>query len=106
LGKDDKLYYAAPAQEFDFSGSKGIAASHLLVFNLKTDQMRDLGEMRVPDGRGLMGAESAATAPDGTIYFVGAMEASRQPGKAFVYGGKIGSVPYRLALFIYHPEAQ
>jgi hypothetical protein len=106
LGKDDKLYYAAPAQEFDFSGSKGIAASHLLVFNLKTDQMRDLGEMRVPDGRGLMGAESAATAPDGTIYFVGAMEARPQPGRAFVYGGKIGSVPYRLALFIYHPEAQ
>jgi len=106
LGKDDNLHYAAPAQEFDFSGSKGIAASHLLVFNLKTDEMQDLGEMRVADGRGLMGAESAATAPDGTIYFVGAMEAKPEPGKPFVYGGKIGSIPYRLALFIFHPEAK
>jgi hypothetical protein len=62
--------------------------------------------MLVPDGRGLMGAESAATAPDGTIYFVGAMEAKPEPGKPFVYGGKIGSIPYRLALFIYHPESK
>ena len=106
LGNDDKLYYAAPAQEFDFSGSKGIAASHLLVFDLRTGQMQDLGEMLTPDGRGLMGAESAATAPDGTIYFVGAMEAKPEPGKPFVYGGKIGSIPYRLALFIYHPETK
>jgi hypothetical protein len=106
LGNDDKLYYAAPAQEFDYSGSKGIAASHLVVFNLRTNQMQDRGEMRVPDGRGVMGLESAATAPDGTIYFVGAMRAIRRPGKPFVYGGKIGSMPYRLALFIYHPEGR
>jgi hypothetical protein len=66
--------------------------------------MEDLGEMRLPDGRAVLGTNAADTGPDGTIYFVGAVSAKEDrtdPG----YGGRIQGTPYRLALFIFHPKA-
>ncbi len=104
LGLDRKLYYAPPSQEFDYSGSSGIGVSHLTVYDLKGGESQDLGEIRLADGRQVIGLNSADTAPDGTIYFVGAIEVREVAGQRVVYAGKIGDVPYRLALIIYHPK--
>lgn len=104
LGHDRKLYYAAAGREFDYGGSAGLAASHLITYDLDTAKLEDLGEMRLPDGRPVIGTNAADTGPAGTAYFVGAIAVRAAPGKRN-YGGKIGGVPYRLALFIYHPRA-
>lgn len=103
LGADRKLYYAAAGKEFDYSGSAGLAASHLICYDLQSQKTEDLGEMHLPDGRPVIGTNAADTGPDGTIYFVGAVSVEKTPGEPN-YGGMIGSVPYRLALFIYHPH--
>lgn len=104
MGKDRKLYYAAAGAEFDYSGSAGVAASHLITYDLNSGKTEDLGEMHLPDGRPVLGTNSADTGPDGTIYFVGAVNVKIAPGSD-EYGGKIQGTPYRLALFIYHPKA-
>src|SRR6185437_7033420 len=46
LGNDRKLYYAAAGAEFDYSSSTGVAASHLITYDLNTGKIEDLGEMR------------------------------------------------------------
>jgi hypothetical protein len=104
LGRDRKLYYAPPAKEFDYAGSSGIGVSHLIVYDLESGRTEDRGEMRLADGRRVIGLNSADTAPDGTIYFVGAIEVRDAPGEQNESAGKIGNVPYRLALVIYHPK--
>ncbi len=104
LGHNDKLYYAAAGKEFDYGGSAGLADSHLITYDLHSGKIEDLGEMRLPNGQPVLGTNSADTGPDGTIYFVGAVGVKEIPGKKN-YGGKIGDVPFRLALFIYHPKA-
>ena len=106
LGRDRKLYYAPPAKEFDYAGSQGAGASHLIVYDLESGSSRDRGEMRLADGRRVIGLNSADTARDGTIYFVGAIEVRDVPGEESESAGKIGDVPYRLALIIYHPKAR
>jgi len=104
VGLDRKLYYAAAGKEFDYGGSAGLAASHLITYDLRTGKTEDLGEMRVPDGGPVIGTNSADTGPDGTIYFVGAISVTPDSDKQN-YGGRIGGGAYRLALFIYHPKA-
>jgi hypothetical protein len=104
LGHDRKLYYAAAGKEFDYGGSAGLAASHLITYDLRSGKTADLGEMHVPDGGPVIGTNAADTGPDGTIYFVGAISVKADPDNQN-YGGKIGGIPYRLALFIYHPQA-
>jgi hypothetical protein len=104
LGHDRKLYYAAAGTQFDYFANTGVAASHLLTYDLHTGKIEDLGEMHVPDGRPILGTNAADTGPDGTIYFVGAIAVKDIQG-AQSYGGKIGDIPYRVALFMYHPKA-
>jgi len=104
LGQDRKLYYAAAGREFDYAGSAGLAASHIVTYDLGTGRIEDLGEMRLPDGGPVLGTNSATTGPDGTIYFGGAIEMKPQPGKPVEAGGKISGVFYQLAIIIYHPR--
>jgi hypothetical protein len=103
LGHDRRLYYAVPQKEFDYAGSAGAGASHLLTYDLNTGAKRDLGEMHLPDGRRVIGLNSADTGLDGTIYFVGAIEVRAEPGRPMESAGTIGGVPYRLALVMYRP---
>jgi hypothetical protein len=106
IGQDRKLYYAAAGAEFDYGGSTGVAASHLLTYDLRTGGIEDLGEMRLPDGRPIVGTNAADTGPDGTIYFVGAVSPDPNDDRSDEgYGGKIQDIPFRLALFIFHPKA-
>jgi len=105
LGRERKLYYAASGREFDYSGSAGLAASHIITYDLRTGRIEDLGEMRLPDGSPVLGTDSATTGPDGTIYFGGAIEVKPQPGKPVEAAGRIGKEAYyRLAIIIYHPH--
>jgi hypothetical protein len=105
LGADRKLYYAAVAREFDYDpSSAGSPASHLIACDLKTGKIEDLGEMRVDDGRAVLGTNSADTGPDGTLYFVGALELPRSPSSQAAGGRRSGGMGYRLALFAYHPH--
>lgn len=104
LGHDRKLYYAAAGREFDYSGSAGLAASHLITYDLRTGKKEDLGAMYLPDGRAVIGTNSAHTGPDGTIYFGGAIEVRPVSGEPLEAAGKIGPAYYRLALIIYHPH--
>jgi len=106
MGADRKLYYAIPEREFDYAASSGIGVSHLITYDLKNGTIQDLGEMRLADGRAVIGLNSAQTARDGTVYFVGAIELREEPGQHLEYAGRIGNVPYRLALVIYHPAAR
>jgi hypothetical protein len=106
LGLDRKLYYAAPHEEFDYGGSAGVGVSHLLTYDLNTGKKQDLGEMRLPDGRQVLGLNSADTGPDGTVYFVGAIEVREEQGHDAEFAGRIGGVPYRLALVTYHPQGR
>jgi len=105
LGQDRKLYYAAAAREFDYGGSAGMGTSHLLTYDLKTAKTADLGEMVLEDGRPVIGTNAADTAPDGTVYFIGAIEVRPQPGKPLEAAEhKIGDSHYRLALLIHRPR--
>ncbi|MEK7403887.1 MAG: hypothetical protein AAB225_02145 [Acidobacteriota bacterium] len=104
LGRDRKLYHAAAGREFDYSGSSGAVASHLIAYDLASGKRDDLGEMLLEDGRRVLGTNAADTAPDGTIYFVGAIEVRPEPGKPLEAGGRVSDVPFRLALLIYRPR--
>ncbi len=101
LGQDRKLYYAAAGREFDYSGSAGLATSHLMTYDLRTGKTEDLGEMLLEDGRRVIGTNAAHTDPDGTLYFVGAIEVRSDAGsKPVEAAGKIGNAYYQLALLI------
>jgi hypothetical protein len=104
LGHDRKLYYAAAGAEFDYGGSAGVAASHLMTYDLISGKTEDHGEMHVPDGRPVLGTNAADTGPDGTIYFVGAVAVKDDPSDPG-HGGTIQGTPFRLALFFVHPKA-
>ena len=104
LGNDRKLYYAAAGREFDYAGSAGLGASHLITYDLQNGKTEDLGEMRLPDGRIVIGTNSADKGPDGTIYFGGAIEVRPKNGQPPEAAGQIGSTYYRLALIIYQPH--
>ena len=52
----------------------------------------------------MLGTNAADAAADGTIYMVGAIEVREQPGQPLEAAGRIGKVPYRLALLIYRPR--
>jgi hypothetical protein len=106
IGLDRKLYYAAAEKEFDYGGSAVAGkASHLMTYDLRTGKIEDLGEMHLPDGRPVLGTNSASTGPDGTIYFVGAIGVKGISGPDGGSAGMVGDTPYRLALFMYHPKA-
>ncbi len=106
MGTDRKLYYAAAAKEFDYGGSSVAEPSHLMTYDLRSGVTADLGEMRLPDGRPVLGTNSADVGPDGSIYFVGAIGVKEGTKEGNESAGKIGDMPYRLALFIYHPKVE
>jgi len=104
LGHDGKLYYGAAAKEFDYEGSAGAAASHLITYDPENGSKQDLGEMLLEDGSRVLGTNAADTGPDGTIYFVGAIEVRADAGEPIRAAGKVAGVPYRLALLMYRPH--
>jgi hypothetical protein len=105
MGRDRKLYYGAAGREFDYGGSRGAAAAHLVTWDLVSGKRRDLGEMYLDNDCRVLGTNAADTAADGSIYFVGAIEVRESGGKMPEAAGKVGGVPYRLALLRFRPRA-
>jgi hypothetical protein len=104
LGHDGKLYYGASACQFDYEGSTGCEASHLIAYELKTGRKQDLGAMVLEDGSRVFGTNAAETGADGTVYLVGAIEVKPRAGAPVLAGGKVNGAPYRVALLMYHPH--
>jgi hypothetical protein len=111
LGKNEKIYYAPVAQPFDYSSeelgyikSKQVGRrhySHLVTYDLKTKTRQDHGVIKVEDDQRLLGVGGATTAPDGTIYFCGAVDVKETRRAAGMVAGK---VPFALRLIIHQPK--
>jgi len=115
------IYYAPVLSvAFDYSGQSwdvaderrftaqlaGEAAppqSMLVEYDLATGRRRELGQMRIADGRRVYGLGGACTGKqDGQLYFVGAVEA-RDPQR--VANTIDDRWPYSMALLTYRPPA-
>jgi hypothetical protein len=81
LGRGRKLCYAAAERAFDDSGSAGLAAVHLIPYDLCSGKLDDPGQRQLPGGRAAIGTNSAQEGRDGTIYFAGAIEVRPAPGE-------------------------
>ncbi len=109
LGKDDKIYYAPVAQPFDYIAELGFVGggvtgsyhyTHLVSYDLSKNLREDLGIMKVEGNAMVLGVGGATTAPDGTIYFCGAVQEKDDKKVA----GKAGGVePFSMRLIIYKP---
>jgi len=74
LGADNIIYYATNAAISDEEGNPywgGGMSAGLVTYDLNTGVRKDHGLIRTDDDRVLVHPNSAAAAPDGTIYFVG-----------------------------------
>jgi hypothetical protein len=118
----DRLIYYAPVVSvaFDYAGISWDVAderkytahltgkdvppeSVLVVYDIASQQRRELGLMRAPDGRRVFGLGGACTgAKDGKIYFVGALE---EPDPKRVANKIDNKWPFSMALLCYTPEA-
>jgi len=87
LGRGRKLYYAAAERAFDDSGSAGLAASYLILYDLCSGKFDDLGQMQLPGRRAAIGTNSAQEGRDRTISFAGAIEVRPAPGEPVEAGG-------------------
>lgn len=75
LGKNNKLYYAAPYGIFDYFGSRNISdATHLITYDIDSNDIVDHGPLIDDEGHRVLGAQSATVGLDGTIYFLGGVE--------------------------------
>ena len=81
LGRDRKLYYAAAGKEFDYGGSAGLAASHLICYDLGAGRVEDLGEMHMPDGRPVIGTNAADTGQTAQFTLSGRSTSRRTAGE-------------------------
>ena len=103
--KNQKVYFVPSARNYDIGkyeetfGSEQI--HHLVMYDIKADERKDLGEMVTPDGRRVFGCEgiSAAEDEDGTVYIVGQVEVTNEKNAT----RHIGKVPAALHLIIYKP---
>jgi hypothetical protein len=98
------VYFVPSARAYsteEYVETFGSSQPHqLIMFDLKSNQRIDLGEMKTTDGRRVFGCEAASVAPDGTLYICGQVEL-KDPAAAT---GKVGTIPVSLQLIIYKPE--
>jgi hypothetical protein len=79
---------------------QGEEPNHLIMYDIKTNQTVDLGELRTKDGRSVFGCEAMAVAADGTVYICGLVEV-KDENKAT---NKVGDKLAALKLIIYKPQ--
>ena len=103
--KSRRIYFAPSARRYTLDryietfGSD--APHHLLVYDLKTGELTDLGVMRTTDGRRVFGCEGASVGPDGTVYLCGQVE-MKDPENATRHT-RTENCPIALRLIIYKP---
>jgi hypothetical protein len=106
--KNRKIYFAPSARRYAIEryietfGSD--APHHLLVYDMKTKKVTDLGIMRATTGERVFGCEGASVAPDGTVYLCGQVEC-KDPMDATRHT-RTDVVPLSLRLIIYKPESK
>lgn len=100
-----KIYYAPSARRYTldkyietFGSDTG---HHLLVYDLKTAELTDLGIMQTTKGERVFGCEGGAVGPDGTMYLCGQVE-TKDTKKATRHT-RTENVPISLRLIIYRP---
>jgi hypothetical protein len=102
--RNKKIYFVPSAREYsteEYVETFGSAKPHhLIMYDIKTGNRNDLGEMKTRDGRRVFGCEAASVAADGTLYICGQVELN-EPGRAT---GHVGDIPVSLQLIIYKPE--
>lgn len=99
LGLDRKIYYSPVGYPYSYSAEQNPAkTSRLVTYDISRGNISDLGPILVEDNKRVLELQAAATGPDNTIYFIGAVE-ENSPVKEF--GWKLDSLPYRLRLIIY-----
>jgi hypothetical protein len=109
LGNDRNVYYAPVAKPFDYIADisfvgGGVTGSyhytHLVSYDLNKNLRKDHGIMKVEENAMVLGVGGATTAPDGTIYFCGAVQEKDENKVA----GKAGGVePFSMRLIIFKP---
>jgi len=103
--KNQKVYFVPSARNYavgkyeETFGSEQI--HHLVMYDIKAGQRKDLGEMVTADGRRVFGCEGISAAEDdaGTVYIVGQVEVKNEKDAT----RHIGKVPAALHLVIYKP---
>jgi hypothetical protein len=101
--KNKKIYFVPSAREYSIGRMVETfgtgEASHLIMYDIKTEKRIDLGALQTKDGRKVGGCEAASVGADGTVYICGQVEVS-DPAKAT---SRIGGKPGALQLIIYKP---
>ena len=100
------VYFVPSAREYSLDAYVETYGSdephHLMMYDLKTDQLTDLGYLKAKDGRRIFGCEGAAVAPDGTVYICGQVEV-KDPRKGTRFMGK-EKIPATMGLIVYKPK--
>jgi hypothetical protein len=70
--KNKKVYFVPSTREYDLESSAETFgtgdASHLIMYDIKTEKRVDLGALQTKDGRKVFGCEGASVGPDGTLF--------------------------------------
>jgi hypothetical protein len=103
--KNRKVYYAPSARPYTLDEYIETFGSdqphHLLIYDMKTGEVTDLGAMRTTKGERVFGCEGASVGPDGTLYLCGQVECLNV--KDATRHTRITDVPISLRLIIYRP---
>lgn len=102
--KNKKIYFVPSAREYSIGRMvetyATAEASHLIMYDIKTETRVDLGALQTKDGLKVGGCEAATVAADGTVYICGQVEVS-DPAKSTT---RPGTKPRALQLIIYKPK--
>jgi len=98
------IYYAIVSRAFDYGAlnqeTEALTRTFLQRYDLQKDEKQTLGAMYSQDGRLVLGLEGCEVAPDGKVYFCGAIE-EKNPDK--IAGRAAGEDPYSLQLMVWDP---
>ncbi|MFH1068768.1 MAG: hypothetical protein V1794_04025, partial [Candidatus Glassbacteria bacterium] len=98
------IYYAIVSRAFDYGAqdqeTEALTRTFLQRYDLQKGEKETLGAMFSQDGRLVLGLEGCEVAPDGKVYFCGAIE-EKNPDK--IAGRAAGEDPYSLQLMVWDP---
>ena len=105
--KERKVYYGMVSRTFDYSAqdreTESMTRTYLLSCDLETGKKENLGQMVTTDGRIVLGLGACEVAPDGKVYFCGAITEDN-PDK--IAGLAAGRDPYSLQLMVWDPSSK
>jgi hypothetical protein len=101
--KNKRVYHVPSPREYTLDGYsetlQGEEPNHLIMYDIRTKETIDLGELQTEDGRSVFGCEAMAIADDGTVYICGLVEVKEEDAAT----NKVGDTFTALQLIIYRP---